>query len=146
LKEEDSFLAEMLSEKDSCCCWDWTIEGCLCLLACGSFLHYSLVLLTVLMLCGGIKVVGEELSVLPGMDSLLALGALERFADFVGGLFKRAGKTDDNKDYDVVVYDGVSSEEIFRMFGSAERARFVILHDFQNTLAVSILSENVQKH
>ncbi len=112
----------------------------MCLLACGSFLHYSLVLLTVLMLCGEIKVVGEELSVLPGMDSLLALGALERFADFVGGLFKRVGKTDDNKDYDVVVYDGLSSEEIFRMFGSAERARCVILH------AVSILSENVQKH
>ncbi len=99
-----------------------------------------------LTLCGGIKVVGEELSVLPGMDSLLALGALERFADFVGGLFKRVGKTDDNKDYDVVVYDGLSSEEIFRMFGSAERARCVIFHDFQNTLAVSILSENVQKH
>ncbi|KAH8973509.1 hypothetical protein BDL97_01G051800 [Sphagnum fallax] len=72
------------------------------------------------------EVVGEELSVLPGMDSLLALGALERFADFVGGLFKRAGKTDDNKDYDVVVYDGVSSEEIFRMFGSAERARWYL--------------------
>lgn len=65
---------------------------------------------------------------LPGMDPILAMGAVERLTGFTGGLFKGMGKSED-KDYDVVVYDGSSSEEIFRMFGSAERARFAF-HPF----------------
>lgn len=72
----------------------------------------------------GIQIKGEELSVLPGMDPILAMGAIERLTGFTGGLFKGMGKKDD-KEYDVVVYDGLSSDEIFRMFGSAERARWV---------------------
>ncbi|KAG0587022.1 hypothetical protein KC19_2G134900 [Ceratodon purpureus] len=71
------------------------------------------------------EIKGEELSVLPGMDPILAMGAIERLTGFTGGLFKGMGKKDD-KDYDVVVYDGLSSDEIFRMFGSAERARWYV--------------------
>lgn len=37
------------------------------------------------------------------------------------------GKKED-KEYDVVVYDGFSSDEICRMFGSAERARCVFFY------------------
>lgn len=58
---------------------------------------------------------------LPGMDPILAMGAIERLTGF-SGLSKGAGKKDE-KDYDVVVYDGRNSEEVCRMFGSAERAR-----------------------
>lgn len=55
------------------------------------------------------------------MDPILAMGAIERLTGF-SGLSKGAGKKDE-KDYDVVVYDGRNSEEVCRMFGSAERAR-----------------------
>ena len=72
----------------------------------------------------GTQIKGDELSVLPGMDPILAMGAIERLTGFTGGIFKGIGKKDD-KGYDVVVYDGLSSDEIFRMFGSAERARWV---------------------
>lgn len=71
------------------------------------------------------EIKGEELSVLPGMDPILAMGAIERLTGFTGGLFKGMGKKDE-KEYDVVVYDGLSSDEIFRMFGSAERARWYV--------------------
>lgn len=75
----------------------------------------------------GTQIKGEELSVLPGMDPILAMGVIERLTGFTGGLFKGMGKKDE-KEYDVVVYDGLSSDEIFRMFGSAERARWVPLY------------------
>lgn len=64
---------------------------------------------------------------LPGMDPILAMGAIERLTGFAGGLFKGMGKKED-KEYDVVVYDGFSSDEICRMFGSAERARCVFFY------------------
>lgn len=72
------------------------------------------------------EIKGEELSVLPGMDPILAMGAIERLTGFTGGLFKGVGKKGDNREYDVVVYDGLSSDEVFRMFGSAERARWYV--------------------
>jgi anion-transporting ArsA/GET3 family ATPase len=58
----------------------------------------------------GAQIKGEELSVLPGMDPILAMGAIERLTGFTGGLFKGVGKKGDNKEYDVVVYDGLSSD------------------------------------
>lgn len=71
------------------------------------------------------EIKGEELSVLPGMDPILAMGAIERLTGFTGGLFKGMSMNDD-KEYDVVVFDCYSSDEIFRMFGSAERARWYV--------------------
>ncbi|XP_020521847.1 uncharacterized protein At1g26090, chloroplastic isoform X2 [Amborella trichopoda] len=69
-------------------------------------------------------VVGEELGVLPGMDSIFSMGALERLGRFLGGYIPRpAGKTDK---FDVIVYDGISTEETLRMIGAAERARWYL--------------------
>lgn len=69
------------------------------------------------------EVVGEELSVLPGMDALLALGAMEQYIGFAGDVFK-ARKPDQT--YDVVVYDGLSSEETLRLLGAAEKSRWYL--------------------
>lgn len=46
------------------------------------------------------------------MDFILVMGVIEWFIGFIGGLFKGMGKKDE-KEYDVVVYDGLSSDEIF---------------------------------
>lgn len=59
---------------------------------------------------------------LPGMDPYLALGALERLTTFSGGIVKTFGNIEAVK-YDVVVYDGMSSDESLRMFGLADNAR-----------------------
>lgn len=69
------------------------------------------------------EVVGEELSVLPGMDALLALAAMERFIGFAGDVLKSRKA---NQTYDVVVYDGLSSEETLRLLGAAEKSRWYL--------------------
>ncbi|CAM6107341.1 unnamed protein product [Calypogeia fissa] len=70
------------------------------------------------------EVVSEELSILPGMDSILAIGLLERLSGFTGDSLKKRGKGGER--YDIVVYDGASSEETLRIFGSAERVRWYL--------------------
>lgn len=62
---------------------------------------------------------GEELSVLPGMDPLLALGAMERLIRFAGDSFTARQV---NRTYDIVVYDGTSTEETLRLLGAAEKS------------------------
>ncbi|KAL6011037.1 hypothetical protein ACLOJK_001481 [Asimina triloba] len=66
------------------------------------------------------KVVGEELGVLPGMDAIFSVIAIEKLVRFCGRA--AGGRQQPQGTFDVVVYDGISSEEALRMVGSAERA------------------------
>ncbi|XP_062111217.1 uncharacterized protein At1g26090, chloroplastic isoform X3 [Humulus lupulus] len=69
------------------------------------------------------KIVGEELGVLPGMDPIFSAYALEKLA----GFFRKVAKKNHNKDkFDIVVYDGMSSEEILRMISAASKARLYL--------------------
>lgn len=65
-------------------------------------------------------VVGEELGVLPGMDSVFTLLALERLVGFLGNLGRRNLRKDK---YDIIIYDGINTEETLRMIGVTSRAR-----------------------
>ena len=68
-----------------------------------------------------LQIVGEELGVLPGMDSIFSAYSLERLV----GIFGRVAKQNHKKDkFDVIVYDGMSSDEILRMISAASKARF----------------------
>ncbi|KAG6757815.1 hypothetical protein POTOM_038141 [Populus tomentosa] len=62
-------------------------------------------------------VVGEELGVLPAMDSIFAVYAL---AGLVGSL--NVNRTNRDK-FDIIVYDGVNTDETLRMIGAASKAR-----------------------
>ncbi|KAJ3686003.1 hypothetical protein LUZ61_015167 [Rhynchospora tenuis] len=64
------------------------------------------------------RIVGEELGVLPGMDSFAPVLGLQNLIN----LFSKE-KDSSNKEYDVVVFDGISSEELLRLVGATERAR-----------------------
>ena len=64
--------------------------------------------------------VGEELGVLPGMDSVFTLLALERLVGFLGNVGRRNPRKDK---YDIVIYDGISTEETLRIIGVTSRAR-----------------------
>ncbi|XP_031489566.1 uncharacterized protein At1g26090, chloroplastic [Nymphaea colorata] len=68
-------------------------------------------------------VVGEELGILPGMDSVLSLEALEGLTGLLGLNMSASKKT---IEFDVIVYDGISSEESLRMVGASERARWYL--------------------
>uniref|UniRef100_F6HF23 ArsA HSP20-like domain-containing protein n=1 Tax=Vitis vinifera TaxID=29760 RepID=F6HF23_VITVI len=69
------------------------------------------------------KVVGEELGVLPGMDSVFTLLALERLVGFLGNLGRRNLRKDK---YDIIIYDGINTEETLRMIGVTSRARLYL--------------------
>ncbi|XP_002967033.2 uncharacterized protein At1g26090, chloroplastic [Selaginella moellendorffii] len=69
------------------------------------------------------EVAGEELSVLPGMDSIMALFVLDQLCGFARRFFPKRSKVF-KPEYDVVVYDGPNSDETLRMFGCAERLRW----------------------
>ena len=64
--------------------------------------------------------VGEELEVLPGMDSVFTLLALERLVGFLGNLGRRNLRKDK---YDIIIYDGINIEETLCMIGVTSRAR-----------------------
>lgn len=64
--------------------------------------------------------VGEELGVLPGMDSIFSLLTLEKFINFTGNKSLRNRQIEE---YDIVIYDGSSCEETLRMIGASSKAR-----------------------
>ncbi|CAH2033919.1 unnamed protein product [Thlaspi arvense] len=68
-------------------------------------------------------VVGEELGVLPGMDSIFTMLELERLV----GFFRQATrKNHKGKAFDVVIYDGISTEETLRMIGLSSKTRLYV--------------------
>ncbi|XP_045819065.1 uncharacterized protein At1g26090, chloroplastic [Trifolium pratense] len=69
---------------------------------------------------GGI--VGEELGILPGMDSIFLVLALERLVGFLG---IASSKSQQDK-FDIIIYDGVSSEETLRVIGGSSKARLYL--------------------
>ncbi|KAM0983653.1 uncharacterized protein At1g26090, chloroplastic [Malus sylvestris] len=68
-------------------------------------------------------IVGEELGVLPGMDPIFSALALERLVQFFRNVAQRY-RNEDN--FDVIIYDGMSSEEMLRMIGAARKARLYL--------------------
>lgn len=68
-------------------------------------------------------VVGEELGVLPGMDSIFSAFALERLVGFFGNFAQRNHQ---KEKFDVIVYDGISPEETLRMIGVSSKARLYL--------------------
>lgn len=68
--------------------------------------------------------VGEELGVLPGMDSISSAVALEGFVGLLGNLIQRKQQHDQ---FDIIIYDGASPEETLRMIGACSKARFADL-------------------
>lgn len=66
--------------------------------------------------------VGEELGVLPGMDSIFSALALERF---VGFLREMPQKNHQKDKFDIIIYDGISTEETIRMMGATSKVRLV---------------------
>ncbi|PSR91210.1 Arsenical pump ATPase, ArsA/GET3 protein [Actinidia chinensis var. chinensis] len=68
-------------------------------------------------------VVGEELGVLPGMDSLFSALALERLVGFFGNVGQRNQQKDK---FDIIVYDGIGTEETIRMIGATSKARLYL--------------------
>ncbi|XP_061990885.1 uncharacterized protein At1g26090, chloroplastic isoform X2 [Rosa rugosa] len=66
---------------------------------------------------------GEELGVLPGMDPIFSALALERLVGFFGNVAQR---NHDKDKFDIIVYDGMSSEEVLRMISAAGKARLYL--------------------
>ena len=78
--------------------------------------------------------VGEELGVLPAMDSIFAVYAL---AGLVGSL--NVNQTNRDK-FDIIVYDGVSTDETLRIIGAASKARLVEFLTSSTRLSLILLS------
>ncbi|CAL5189116.1 unnamed protein product [Lathyrus oleraceus] len=69
---------------------------------------------------GGI--VGEELGIMPGMDSIFLVLALERLVGFLG----MAPSNTQHDKFDIIIYDSVSSEETLRIMGGCSKARLYL--------------------
>ena len=66
------------------------------------------------------QIVGEELGVLPGMDSICSVLALQKLLHFFS-----AGRSNSQPEFDVIVYDCNNTEEILRLIGATDRARYM---------------------
>ncbi|KAI4313980.1 hypothetical protein L6164_026923 [Bauhinia variegata] len=69
---------------------------------------------------GGI--VAEELGILPGMDTIFSAIELERLVGFL----RNSAQRNQQGKFDIVIYDGVSSEETLRMIGATRKARLYL--------------------
>lgn len=67
-------------------------------------------------------IVGEELGILPGMDSIFSVFALMRLIGLVG---ETANRNQKDK-FDVIIYDSISTMEMLRMMGAATSARLYL--------------------
>ncbi|KAI7729539.1 hypothetical protein M8C21_012708 [Ambrosia artemisiifolia] len=67
--------------------------------------------------------VGEELGVLPGMDTIFSALELEKL---VGFLRKKPQKSNPKYSFDVIVYDGLSTEETIRLIGATGKSRLYL--------------------
>lgn len=74
------------------------------------------------------NVYGQELGVLPGMDSALALNAIREY--------------DKSGDYDVIIYDGLASQDTLRMLGMPEILSWY-LRRFRNVFMESDLGKTL---
>ncbi|KAH9625069.1 hypothetical protein KSS87_010559 [Heliosperma pusillum] len=70
-------------------------------------------------------IVAEELGVLPGMDSIFSAFAIEKFVGFLG---VKVFESQYKDKFDVIVYDGVNTEETLRMMSAANSSRLYIKH------------------
>ncbi|EEF38006.1 conserved hypothetical protein [Ricinus communis] len=68
-------------------------------------------------------VVGQELGILPAMDSIFAALVLERLVRFLTN--RTEGKNKEDK-FDIIIYDGISTDEALRMIGAASKARLYL--------------------
>ncbi|CAI9096299.1 OLC1v1032403C1 [Oldenlandia corymbosa var. corymbosa] len=68
-------------------------------------------------------VVAEELGVLPGMDSIFSVLALGRLLGF---LRNDSQQNSQQEKFDIIVLDGMSSEEIVRMIGATSKSRLYL--------------------
>ncbi|XP_010262674.1 PREDICTED: uncharacterized protein At1g26090, chloroplastic [Nelumbo nucifera] len=68
-------------------------------------------------------IVGEELGVLPGMDSIFSALAVDKLVEFLRTASPR--KQPEEK-FDIIIYDGISTEEMLRMIGATDRARWYL--------------------
>ncbi|XP_063941095.1 uncharacterized protein At1g26090, chloroplastic isoform X2 [Daucus carota subsp. sativus] len=68
-------------------------------------------------------VVSEELGVLPGMDSIFSASALESFVGFLGDVPQKSNQKDV---FDIIIYDGLNTEETIRMIGAASKTRLYL--------------------
>lgn len=66
---------------------------------------------------------GEELGVLPGMDSIFSSLALERLVGFFENVVQQNSK---KEKFDIIIYDGMSTEETIRMIGATSKARLYL--------------------
>ncbi|XP_071703416.1 ATPase GET3D, chloroplastic isoform X2 [Rutidosis leptorrhynchoides] len=66
-------------------------------------------------------VVGEELGVLPGMDTIFSALELEKLVGFLNNK-----STKSNPNYDIIVYDGLSAAETIRMIGATGKSRLYL--------------------
>lgn len=64
--------------------------------------------------------VGEELGVLPGMDPIFSILALGRLLGFLRNTSQQSSQQDK---FDIIILDGMSSEEVIRMIGASSKAR-----------------------
>lgn len=90
--------------------------------------------------------VGEELGVLPGMDSIFSSLALERLVGFFGNIVQQNSK---KEKFDIIIYDGMSTEETIRMIGATSKARLghlktCYMHICQNRCGISYLYFHAQ--